>query len=91
MSDELKSCPFDTKNKNDLSSFVLSQLKKNKNNDTYKLLSLFDSGLSLSVDQLIVGFYRKYGTVKERKWFIYTLYNCKNEVEKKQNKWNKRV
>lgn len=40
-----------------------------------KLLSLFDIKKELSLDEILVGYFRKFGKIKDRAWVSSNLYN----------------
>jgi hypothetical protein len=67
---------FDLENIEDITKECKKNLKlTGLHNDTEQLLSLFDILEPLSIDKIIVGYYRKYKIVKTRTWVSSTLYN----------------
>lgn len=53
---------------------------------TKKLLELFDRKSPLSIDEIIVGFYRLYNINKTRSWVSSSFYNlCKKNLIKKSD------
>jgi hypothetical protein len=69
---------FDLNEVEDLPDFCKKQLKLiNIHIHTQRLLELFALKSELTVDEIVVGMYRKYGLEKTRVWVSSTLYNLK--------------
>lgn len=68
---------FDLSNVSDIPHEIKEQLGfLNKNNFEEQLVELFTTAnMELNLDQIMVGFYRKYGETKERRAIINKLYN----------------
>ena len=70
---------FDIKDISDLPESVKEKVgvKTNTISTAVKnLLALFDIKDILSIDEMFVGYYRKYGIEVKRTWLSYALYNC---------------
>lgn len=63
---------FDVSNIDDISDEVKAQLTKVKSSPSFisinQILELFTIKTTLSIDEFIVGIYRKYKVVKKRDW-----------------------
>lgn len=79
---------FDTKKTDDLPSDLLKSLrKKDLNEETKKLLTLFELKPYLSIDEIIIGMFRKYKIVKSRVWAMSATYRLsKRNILKRSNR-----
>jgi len=68
---------FDLKDTSDCPDLKLKLL--NIRLRTKNLLSLFDIKSPLSIDEILVGLFRKYDVIEKRSWVNYTLYNLSNK------------
>lgn len=76
MNDFTKEELFDLKNVTDIPETL--QLKiHNLSATTDKILKLFAIKAELSIDEILVGLYRKYKIERSRNWISATLYNLK--------------
>ena len=68
---------FDLNNLEDLTQEIKSQLVIQKVDPAYKkIISLLEkAGKPLNLDEMMVGYYREYGVLKPRKYFMSKLYN----------------
>lgn len=71
---------FDIKNTEDLPEDIKKNIRKigdgrEINEDTKRLMKLFDLKNPLSIDEIIVSLYRLHGIQKDRRWICYTINN----------------
>jgi len=69
---------FDLENLNDLSKTTKEQIMPSRlRQNTIKLLALFEIKAHLSIDEIVVGMYRKYKENVKRTWVSSTIFNLK--------------
>ena len=66
---DISDLPVSVKEKVGVKTNTISTAVKN-------LLALFDIKDILSIHEMFVGYYRKYGIEVKRTWLSYALYNC---------------
>jgi len=67
---------FDTNNISDLGENIVSELKLSKmNSGDQQLMELFSIKPQLTIDQIIIGIFRKFGVEKKRGWVTSRLYS----------------
>ena len=86
---------FDLSDIKDLPDHLKKEVKPSGyKSETLQLLSLFDMKEQLTVDELIVGMYRKigqFGTIRDRRWIKAALYRLEKRGKVKRVKNNKNV
>lgn len=71
---------FDLNLTDDLPAEVKGNLKPTRlHENSLKMMELFDLKKELSIDEIIVGFYRKFKLEKSRSWLSTTLYNLSKQ------------
>lgn len=73
---------FNTDNLDDIPAAIKGDLVSNETEQ--RILNLFDiANRDLNLDEITVGYYRKYGEAKSRKFFMAKLYRMSKESRKK--------
>jgi hypothetical protein len=71
---------FSLENRDDLSKEVINNLRLIKaHSKAIQMLELFDIKNELSVDEIIVGLFRKHRVNATREWITSTLYNLRRK------------